>query len=382
MSRPIHGGNLVWAAQLARCAPAELLDFSASISPLGPPRSVREAIQAAFSWVVAYPDTAYGELRAAIAHHHHISPDYVLVGNGAADLLTWAARDLSERSHQCFLAAPNFSDYDRALRAFGCDSTKIDLIDPEGWHLADWEATFLASMSSMSMSARLSESGFLLNNPHNPTGALLDRTRVRSLLSAFKTVVVDEAFMDFLPPEREQSVIGWVDEFPGLVVLRSLTKFYSMPGVRLGYAIAQPETLQRWQQWRDPWAVNSFAAAAGVAAIQDIGFQRQTWDWLRAVNSEMFAGLSALPDLRPLPSCANFFLVGCAVSATALQVELLKRYRIYIRDCMSFDGLGDRYFRVAVKTHADNQRLLAALADILPGLEKVYQVQHRVFHGG
>ncbi|MEL6814429.1 MAG: threonine-phosphate decarboxylase CobD [Cyanobacteria bacterium J06598_3] len=371
MSRPVHGGNLAWAAQLARCAPAELLDFSASISPLGPPRSVREAIQAAFSWVVAYPDTAYGALRGAIAQHHNISPDYVLPGNGAADLLTWAARDVSERSRQCFLAAPNFSDYDRALKAFGCRFSKIDLLNQEGWHLADWEATFFTSMPK---EARLHKSSFLLNNPHNPTGALLDRQRVRSLLCAFKTVVVDEAFMDFLPPEHEQSVIDWVDEFPGLVVLRSLTKFYSMPGVRLGYAIAQPDTLKRWQQWRDPWAVNSLAAAAGVAAIQDVDFQRQTWDWLAVANAELFAGLSALPDLSPLPSCANFFLVGCAVSATALQAALLKRHRIYIRDCMSFEQLGDRYFRVAVKSHADNQCLLAALADTLPSLEKVHLV--------
>jgi L-threonine-O-3-phosphate decarboxylase len=365
MFRPVHGGNLVWAAGLAQCSPRELLDFSASISPLGPPHSVREAIQAAFLSVVAYPDPEYGDLRQAIAQHHNLSIDYVLPGNGAAELLTWAIRDLSEKSRVCFQASPHFSDYDRAFKAFGCKAESLFLVNADGWSLDTWDANFLKHMPK---AVRLHECGLLLNNPHNPTGALLSRQRVRALLARFGSVVVDEAFMDFLPPDREQSVMDWVDEFPNLVVLRSLTKFYSMPGVRLGYAIAQPETLQRWQQWRDPWSVNTLAAAAGVAAIQDVEFQRQTWQWLEAGNTQLYEGLAAIPGLDPLPSAANFFLVACECSATELQRQLLVRHKIYIRDCISFEVLGDRYFRVAVKTSADNQRLLDALADLLPNL--------------
>ncbi|WP_121969290.1 threonine-phosphate decarboxylase CobD [Leptolyngbya sp. BC1307] len=365
MSRPVHGGNLAWAARLARCAPAELLDFSASISPLGPPCSVSEAIRAAFSSVVAYPDPDYGELREAIAHHHQLSPDWVLPGNGAAELLTWAARDLAELPGGCLRLTPTFSDYDRALRAFGCepiDLPLLDSLDPQqGWNFDSWEKSLLQT--------DLNRYGLLLNNPHNPTGALFAKSRLRPLLPKFGLVVVDEAFMDFLPPARSQSVIDWVSELPNLVVIRSLTKFYSMPGVRLGYVIARPETLQRWQTWRDPWAVNVLAAAAGVAAIQDTDFQQRTWDWLTAANTQLYEGLTQLPGLSPLPGCVNFLLVACEGSATALQTELLQRHQIYIRDCMSFAELGDRYFRIAVKTTDDNQRLLDALANVLPDLE-------------
>ncbi len=361
MSRPVHGGNLAWAARLAQCTPAELLDFSASISPLGPPRSVSEAIRAAFSSVEAYPDPDYGELRGAIAHHHHLSPDCVLPGNGAAELLTWAARDLSELSGGCWRLTPTFRDYDRALGAFGCELIDLPLLDPQQGWIDDWEKSLPQT--------DLSQCGLLLNNPHNPTGALFTRARLRPLLSQFGLVVVDEAFMDFLPSARSQSVIDWVSELPNLVVIRSLTKFYSMPGVRLGYAIAPPETLQRWQTWRDPWSVNVLAAAAGTAAIQDTDFQQQTWAWLTAANAQLYEGLSGLPGLSPLPGCVNFLLVACEMSATALQTELLQRHQIYIRDCMSFAELGDRYFRVAVKTAADNQRLLDAIADVLPDLE-------------
>ncbi|MEO0768225.1 MAG: threonine-phosphate decarboxylase CobD [Cyanobacteria bacterium J06649_4] len=367
MDRPVHGGNLVWAAGLAGCTSGELLDFSASISPLGPPLSVSEAIRAAFSSVRNYPDTGYGALRSAIASYHHIPIDYILPGNGAAELLTWAARDLASRCQQTLRLVPGFSDYDRALRSFHAQTTDVNLLIDSEWHLQPWRR--LATEFTDKDSKRC---GFLLNNPHNPTGALFSREMVRAVSDQFALVIVDEAFMDFLPAAREQSVIDWVCDCPNLVVLRSLTKFYSMPGIRLGYAVAQPDTIRRWQQWRDAWPVNTFAAAAGVAALQDTDFQRQTWDWLNAENAYLYEGLSALPGLRPLPSCANFFLVNCRVSATALQALLLKRDRIYIRDCISFSQLGDAYFRVAVKRRTDNQRLLDALSALLPELEEVH----------
>ncbi len=364
MMRPVHGGNLAWAAKLADRNPDELLDFSASISPLGPPPSVMGAIRAAFSCVVDYPDPAYRALRAAIAHHHKIPIDHILPGNGAAELITWAARDLAACA-RTLLLAPGFSDYDRALSAFCASRLDINLLNASGWNIDRWDQ----NLYQLTQSVELRRCGLLLNNPHNPTGAVFSQGRVRSLLSKFALVVVDEAFMDFLPPGRDQSVIDAVSEFPNLVVVRSLTKFYSMPGVRLGYAVAQPDILQRWQSWRDAWPVNSFAAAAGIAALQDTDFQQETWRWLEAENAFLYKGLSDCEQLSPLPGCANFFLVACAVSATALQVQLLKKHGIYIRDCVSFSQLGDRFFRVAVKSRAHNQKLLTALADVLPTLK-------------
>ena len=385
MSRPVHGGNLAWAAALANCAPAELLDFSASISPLGPPRSVREAIQADFLSVQDYPDPAYGELRAAIAQHHNVSVEYVVPGNGAAELITWAARDLA-KLQTCFCLSPGFSDYDRALKAFGCKPVGVSLLDREiDREISNAEKLDIEKLNTEKLDTEeldteswerslidrtidLSQCGLLLNNPHNPTGELFDRERLRPLLSRMGLVVVDEAFMDFLPPRRSQSVIDWVDKFDNLVVIRSLTKFYSMPGLRLGYAIAPAEVLSRWQQWRDPWSVNTLAIAAGIAALGDTAFQQETWDWLAAANQQMYEALSALAGLSPIPGSVNFLLVKCEKSVVALQAALLKRHRIYIRDCMSFEGLGDRYFRVAVKLPEDNLRLVEAIANVWPDL--------------
>jgi histidinol-phosphate/aromatic aminotransferase/cobyric acid decarboxylase-like protein len=207
--------------------------------------------------------------------------------------------------------------------------------------------------------------GLLLNNPHNPTGYLHNRAVLLPSLEQFALVIVDEAFMDFLPPDRQQSLIDDVQRYPNLVILRSLTKFYRLPGLRFGYAIGHPDILTRWQQRRDPWSVNVLASAAAIASVQDVAFQQQTWDWLSLTQPKLFEGLAALPGLHPYPSAVNFFLVRSHPSVTDLQKKLLQQQQILIRDCLSFPELGDHYFRVAVKSDADNHRLLQGLAHVL-----------------
>ncbi|MDX2232299.1 MAG: threonine-phosphate decarboxylase CobD [Leptolyngbyaceae cyanobacterium bins.349] len=351
VDRPLHGGNLVWAAELANCSPHAILDFSASINPLGPPASAIAAIQTTLGGLTAYPDPNYTHLRDAISEYHGISPDYILPGNGAAELLTWACRDLAALD-TVVLPTPAFSDYTRALRAFDAAIATVCL--------ADFQTANLARLQPQSSST----AGLLLNNPHNPTGQLFARNAILPLLEQFALVVVDEAFMDFLMPEAQQSVLNWVEQYPHLVVVRSLTKFYSLPGLRLGYAIAHPERLKRWQQWRDPWSVNTLAAAVGQVVLQDHEFQQQTWNWLQETRPALFQALAALPNLHPLPGAANFLLVQTSASVPPLQTELLQRHQILIRDCLSFAELGDRYFRIAIRTAAENQRLLQGLADL------------------
>ena len=361
--RPSHGGNLVWAASLANCSPSAILDFSASINPLGPPPSAIAAIQAAVGDLNAYPDPTYSQLCCAIGDYHQIPSEWILPGNGSAELLTWACRELAALD-VTLLLTPAFSDYRRALTAFGATVEECPL---KKWRVAsgEWRMTE-GAISQIPIvnrqSSIITRSGLLLNNPHNPTGKLFTRDAIAPYLDQFELVVVDEAFMDFLPPGEEQSVIDWVQQYPNLVVLRSLTKFYSLPGLRLGYAIAHPERIQRWQKWRDPWSVNSLAAAVGSVVLQDTAFQQQTWDGLAATRPTFQQQLASIPGLQPLPSAANFFLVHSDRSVPELQANLLKHHQILIRDCMSFPELGDRYFRVAIRTAEDNQRLVDALS--------------------
>jgi histidinol-phosphate/aromatic aminotransferase/cobyric acid decarboxylase-like protein len=305
----------------------------------------------------------------------NVDPDWILPGNGSAELLTWAAWDLSKLS-ATYLVTPAFGDYWRALSAFGAKVLKcpldLELLDAEPVRRLVTDDLSVSNRSLVSPSFCLpvplalnAERGLLLNNPHNPTGLLFGREAILPYVKQFGMVVVDEAFMDFLPPWEQETLIDAVEEFPNLVILRSLTKFYSLPGLRLGCAIAHPDILRRWQLLRDPWPVNALAAAAAAAVVRDTVFERQTWDWLPVARFELFEGLANLPGLQPIAGAANFLLVESSMSVSLIQKSLLERHRILIRDCLSFPELGDRFFRVAVRSRAENLRLIAGLAEVI-----------------
>ncbi len=352
MTKPVHGGNLAWAATVAGCQISAILDFSASINPLGPPDSAINAIQTNLSQLRAYPDPNYQELKKALSlTHPPLTPEWILPGNGAAELLTWAALELS-KLEKTYLVVPAFGDYRRALKSLTANVVECPLT------IGEWK------LEPLEIEAGTNK-GLLLNNPHNPTGILMELESIVPYLEQFDLVVVDEAFMDFLPPPQLGSLVPVVTEFENLVILRSLTKFYSLPGLRLGYAISHPERLQKWQKWRDPWPVNTLAIAAAQAVLEDQAFQQETWDWLADARPKLFQGLAELPGLEPYPGAANFLLVHSQKSVDQLQTTLLKEHRILIRDCLSFAELGDRYFRVAVRTQEENQKLIDALAEIL-----------------
>jgi len=357
MRQPAHGGNLIWAAALAGCPPSAILDFSASISPLGPPYSALAAIVSHLDHVRYYPDPDYSELRLALSHFHQLPPEWILPGNGSAELLSLAGRELAQFAATA-LMTPAFGDYYRALAAYNAKVLEfpLSLVSSQ----KSVETRVIASVQDQGQ--RTTDNGLLLNNPHNPTGKLFTRSAILPYLEEFALVVVDEAFMDFLPQDKEQSLIKVVQEYPNLVILRSLTKFYSLPGLRLGYAISHPDRLRKWQMWRDPWPVNTLAAAAAIAALQDREFQVQTWMWLPPVRNQLFEGLNSLSGLQPLYGAANFLLVESQQQGSQLQQKLLKHHQILIRDCLSFPELGDRYFRVAVRSSSDNQRLLEAIS--------------------
>lgn len=364
MGRPLHGGNLNWAAAIAGCPISALMDFSASINPLGTPQSAISAIISNASNLKSYPDPSYPRLRSHLANHHQTNPDFILPGNGSAELLTWAGRELAQQNFT-YLVTPAFSDYFRALNTFNANIISCPL-NLENLFISPISTKKHSSLSFIPYPSSFKRSsGLLLNNPHNPTGKLWTKEEIIPYLDKFALVVIDEAFMDFLTPSQEQSLIPLVEQYPNLVILRSLTKFYGMPGLRIGYAVAHPDRLQRWYKWRDPWSVNTLAAAATIEAIQDIEFQNRTWNWLASARSRLYNQLENIEGLQPLKSAANYLLVRIDTSATQLQEKLLNQYQIVIRDCISFPELGDRYFRVAVRLPSENDRLAEAISKVL-----------------
>ncbi len=347
MFRPTHGGNLDWAVSLVNCPISALVDFSASINPLGPPDSAIAAITEGIVQLQHYPNPDYSRFRQAIGNHHHIEFDKVLPSNGAAELLTWVGWE-AHNLQGVLLPSPCFADYKRALQTFN--------LPCQFYNLGDLEKGLNHSKNV----------ALLINNPHNPTGKLWRQNTLIPYLHQFPLVIVDEAFMDFLPPNKQESLIDLVKDYDNLIILRSLTKFYSLPGLRIGYGITNPERVKRWQKWRDPWSVNSLAVLAGIAALGDIDFQKKTWQWLKPTKAKLAEELAKIQGLRPLPSSANFILVQTEIPGTKIQLQLLQKEQILIRDCVSFPELGEKYFRIAVKKEEENQRLTNAMAKIYP----------------
>ncbi len=353
---PPHGGNLSQEARRLGMQPSQLLDASASLVPFRPPRALRRALSSAIQGQALrdYPDRAQADLRSAIASWHGLDPDQVLGGNGAAELFTWAARDAAVAGLNA-LPQPGFADYSRALACWG------GAVEPQPLPLEwgdCWPQPFpLAALKETS-------EVIWITNPHNPTGQLWSRRSLEPLLARYALVICDEAFLPLVPGGEGQSLLPLVAGHPNLVVIRSLTKLFAIAGLRLGYAVAAADRLQRWHGWRDPWPVNGLALAAGVAVMNDpAGLQRwqqRVQRWVQKEGSWFRAQLEAIPGLRAYPSAANYLLIQGEQSLLELR-ECLALDGVLLRDCRSFAGLGERWLRIGLQDRRGNQRILRAL---------------------
>jgi len=353
-----HGGNVFALARSLGIAPEELTDFSASINPLGPAPGVREALAASFDRLVHYPDRQAAELRCALAGLHGVDTSNIVVANGSTELIYLLPRILTGK--RGLVVAPAFSEYARSLERAGWEVDHLILSPADGFALSlDRLAERLADGVDL----------LFLCNPANPTGAILPPAVTEKVFELCRTtrtfLVLDEAFMDFREGESAKRIVC---QTGGGVVLRSMTKFYAIPGLRLGYALGPAEVVGLLASLLEPWSVNTLAQAAGVASLADRNYRETTIRHCIEECDFLARGFSSLPGLAPFPSAANYLLVELAngLSAPELRDALLKR-RIIVRDCSNFVGLDKRFFRVAVRGRDDNSRLLAALDGVLTG---------------
>jgi len=355
-----HGGNLAASAAALGVSPGRLLDASASLAPLRFQVAWQAACAGAgLAGLRDYPDRDHHALRTAMAALHGLDPAWVLPGNGAAELFTWAARDAASAGSSA-LPTPGFADYGRALACWGGART--------AWTLPlQWDGMFPQPLPEPPAAPVL-----WITNPHNPTGQLWSRAAIEPLLFGRRLVIVDEAFLPLVPGGESQSLIPLLAAHPNLVVIRSLTKLYGLAGLRLGYALADPDRLERWARWRDPWPVNGLAAALGVRLLQAPQRYRRhcAWvqDWSAREGAWLATRLAALQGpwgrLTPMPSAANYLLLQGATSLVPLREALERRHGILLRDCRSFEGLDGRWLRIGYQARRGNRRLLNALSRI------------------
>jgi threonine-phosphate decarboxylase len=311
-----HGGNLFHVARESGRDWREFIDFSASINPLGPSPLVRDAIIDALGEIVHYPDPGATRLKRALAHHWNIDADCILVGNGATELIHFLARTWPQQS--VALVVPTFSEFHRAYPG----AALFRLEDPQSWP----------------------DDGLLVvTNPNNPTGKAAARIGRRG------PVLIDESFIEFsdLP-----SAIG-----SDCIILRSLTKFQALPGLRAGALVAPAALVRRWQAGREPWQVNVLAETAALACLSDPDHANRTRAFIFAERQRLWYELQKLPETDPVETCANFYFVHLTYSASKL-CRYMKDHQVLLRNCTGIPGVEGQAIRFAIRTREENDLLL------------------------
>ncbi len=350
-NEPLHGGNVLYYSRKYGIPAGKIIDFSASVNPLGPPTKSLAAMERAFSELSRYPDPDSGELTEKLAALHGLKEDEILVGNGSTELIYLLPRALGVK--KVVVLAPSFSDYERASSLAGARVMRLPLLGKNN---------FRPGMDAISRGLKRCGLMFLCN-PNNPTGALIPRERLLGLLdeaSRTGTVIcIDEAFIEYAGKE---SVLREAVRL-GAVVLRNFTKFYGMPGIRIGYAAADAGIIARMKLGREPWTVNCLAQAAAIAALGDREYEKETLARNEVERDYMFDAISGTGWLSPYPSSANFLLVkilGIKPGSSEL-TERLARLGLIVRDCSNFPGLGDRFIRVAILSRPQNRKFIKVL---------------------
>lgn len=326
-----------------RMVPPGHLDFAVTVLPEGPPDWLRKEIDAALDRISSYPEESKAIL--ALAEQHERSADEVLPTNGAADAFWLLAAALLPR--HAVVVHPTFTEPEAALRAFGRPVERA-FRRPDD---------FALDPRAVSEDADL----VVLGNPNNPTGTLDSARVLERLACPGRVLVVDEAFMDFVPGESES--MARRADLPGLVVVRSLTKAWSLPGLRAGYLIGPADLVRTLREMRQPWSVNTVALAALTACARDRITAEKVAAEVAVARDALMSALSQLPGVRVWPSAANFLLVRVP-DGPSIRAWLLGR-GIAVRGGETFPGLTADHLRIAVRRPEQNRLLLEALGEVV-----------------
>jgi len=324
----------------------DVLEFSGPINFLGPSPKAVEAVKQYAKFIKFYPDPNPVEFKIEVAKYvgHGVDEENIVLGNGSIELI-YAITEILPRGFKALIPVPSFSEYEKAAIRVGGEAVFIQL--PESCTLETEKIKRAVTDDTRIL---------CLCNPHSPSGTLYSKETLIDLLDFChkKNVIlsVDENYIEFAEKGQETTLAGLVKDYENLFVIRSVTKFYGMAGIRLGYGIAAPNLVEKLENVRIPWSINSLASCASLAAFNDTDFIENTKKTISKERTELAKNLSEINGLHVYPSVTNFLLVKITnrkITSTKLK-ELLAKEHMLIRDCCSFVGLDDSYFRVTVRS--------------------------------
>ena len=344
MSACAHGGIYSVDHTLVK------LDFSSSVNPLGTPlRALREITRSAKALSPRYPDPECTELRKSLGDYLNVDPSWLVVGNGAIEIIYWFAQAFAKR--QAVVPSPTFCEYELASKRAGSSVSFVP------------SRQFALDPDTIIKQARGADALYLCN-PNNPTGLLATAEIEKVLESSDKhtMILLDECFIELVDDPAKNSFIERIGEFNNLVILRSLTKSFGLAGLRVGYACCNPSIVENLKRYRIPWNVNGLAQAAGIAALSDSAHLKRTRAIISRERSFLHEKLRRLEPMVPLNSDVNFFMLNLGrKDSTKFRDTLLEKTGVLVRDCSTFAGMDSHHARIAVRTRTENLRLLRAL---------------------
>ena len=351
MTLPSHGSNPHYIYESLKLAqPDRSIDFSANVNPLGPPPALKDNWMEAFELITTYPDPNASSLTSKLASLNHVQENELLIGNGGAELITLVGRYLAGK--RICIVQPAFSEYEEACRSAGCDIT-YHTLEEGRWTL---EPTHLIEKMPY-------VDAIFLCTPNNPTGVTYDPASVLALFEASEKhnclLIIDEAFADFL--SEDTSYVSALHTFSKLVLLRSLTKMYAIPGLRLGYMMAHPDIISAVDALQPHWSVNALALMAGELCLQEKEHVNETRDFIQQ-ERETLQLFFEKNHYRYSDSSVNFYLLkDPELEDQAPLMHYLMENGIVPRHTENFPGLNGKWLRFAIRTSDENRRLMEVL---------------------
>ncbi|GIP22557.1 threonine-phosphate decarboxylase CobD [Paenibacillus sp. J22TS3] len=355
-----HGGDLETAAVKYGRKPDEFTDFSSNINPLGPPPGLIEGLMAELGSIVRYPDPGHRGFKTKLADRLNLDEDWLSIGNGAAE--TMALLLLAIQPKTVGIVVPCFSEYAALAAQFGASIESVTGSADHQFHADPLEMEQLIRRSDL----------VFLGQPNNPNGVQYCIQLLRRFADVAERegtyLVVDEAFIDFIEPEARATLLPEIGKYPRLILIRSMTKFYAIPGLRLGYGVAHPELIRKISGKQVTWSVNQLALTAGELAITSgKEYEEATMSLIAKERQYLLGELNKL-GCRTWPGEANFLLVRLPFGWTAGRMQdALGQRGILVRSCAMYPGLEAGDIRVAVKSRQDNEQLLHHLGGVLQG---------------
>jgi threonine-phosphate decarboxylase len=338
-----HGGNIYKARRILK---REVSDFSANINPLGLPSKVKaQLIRELERRTVHYPDPEGETLCEKIAHYWNIQKENIALGNGSVELIYRVFSLFNPKS--VLIVEPTFSEYERAAKQ----------------HRTQIRFSYLREEEGFSLPVLPESESIFIGNPNNPTGNLLLRSQRFPGKFPEKFLFIDEAFLDFVDRERALTFIPRATQNKKILVLRTFTKFFALPGLRLGYLVGHPEIIKKLRELVPPWSVNALAQLAGEMLLEEKKYIQETRRVVKEERDFLYQAILKTKGLKPYRSVTNFLLVKIEkeeVNSCKLAQALFKE-GILVRDCCNFRKLGDKFFRIAIRARNENLKFIKTL---------------------